>query len=94
LDVSTRAGEGNLSPGILKDGDLKEVGMILEYRRYTLRVSGPKIDGTSVNEYLRWCLLRNTNKKGFPEFEDASGNNPNLNPHEAKYNPDLSIFLR
>ncbi|WP_301002736.1 GNAT family N-acetyltransferase [Methanoculleus sp.] len=76
-----------------RDGDLKGVGTTLEYRRYILWVGGPKIDGTSANEYLQWCLLRNAKEKGFPEFENTGANNPNLNMHKAKYNPDLSIFF-
>ncbi len=76
-----------------RDGDLKGVGTTLEYKRYLLWVGGPKIDGTSANEYLQWCLLRDAKEKGFPEFENTGANNPNLNMHKAKYNPDLSIFF-
>lgn len=74
-------------------GDLKGVGTTLEYRRYILWVGGPKIDGTSANEYLQWCLIRNAKEKGFLEFENTGANNPNLNVHKAKYNPDLAIFF-
>ncbi len=76
-----------------RDGDLKGVGTTLEYRRYILWVGGPKINGTSANEYLQWCLLRDAKAKGFSEFENTGANNPNLNMHKAKYNPDLAIFF-
>lgn len=74
-------------------GDLKGVGTTLEYKRYILWVGGPKIDGTSANEYLQWCLLRNAREKGYSEFENTGANNPNLNMHKAKYNPDLTVFF-
>jgi len=76
-----------------RDGDLKGVGTTQEYKRYTLWVGGPRIEGTSANEYLQWSLLRDAKEKGFPEFENTGANNPNLNLHKAKYNPDLSIFF-
>ncbi|WP_317063864.1 GNAT family N-acetyltransferase [Methanoculleus caldifontis] len=76
-----------------RDGDLKGVGTTQEYKRYILWVGGPKIEGTSANEYLQWSLLRDAKLKGFPEFENTGANNPNLNMHKAKYNPDLSIFF-
>lgn len=76
-----------------RDGDLKGVGTTLEYKRYILWVGGPRIDGTSANEFLQWSLLRDAKEKGFPEFENTGANNPNLNMHKAKYNPELSIFF-
>jgi len=76
-----------------RDGDLRGVGTTQEYNRYLLWVGGPKIDGTSANEYLQWLLLRDAKEKGFREFENTGANNPNLNMHKAKYNPDLSIHL-
>lgn len=76
-----------------RDGDLKGVGTTQEYKRYVLWVGGPKINGTSANEYLQWLLLRDAKEKGFLEFENTGANNPNLNMHKAKYNPDLSIYL-
>jgi lipid II:glycine glycyltransferase (peptidoglycan interpeptide bridge formation enzyme) len=76
-----------------RDGDLKGVGTTQEYKRYVLWVGGPKINGTSANEYLQWLLLRDAKRKGFSEFENTGANNPNLNMHKAKYNPDLSIYL-
>jgi len=74
-------------------GDLKGVVMTQEYKRYILWVGGPKIEGSSANEYLQWSLLRDAREKGFPEFENTGANNPNLNMHKAKYNPELSIFF-
>lgn len=76
-----------------KDGELQGVGTTQEYKRYLLWVGGPKIDGTSANEYLQWLLLKDAKEKGFMEFENTGANNPNLNMHKAKYNPDLSIHL-
>ncbi len=76
-----------------RNGALKGVGTTQEYKRYILWVGGPKIDGTSANEYLQWLLLRDAKGKGFLEFENTGANNPNLNMHKAKYNPALSIYL-
>ncbi len=76
-----------------RDGDLKGIGTTQEYNRYLLWVGGPKIDGTSANEYLQWLLLKDAKEKGFLEFENTGANNPNLNMHKAKYNPDLSIHV-
>lgn len=76
-----------------QNGDLTGVGTTQEYKRYLLWVGGPKIDGTSANEYLQWLLLRSAKEKGFSEFENTGANNPNLNMHKAKYNPNLSLYL-
>ncbi len=76
-----------------RDGNLKGVGTTQEYKRYILWVGGAKIDGTSANEYLQWLLIADAKKKGFPVFENTGANNPNLNMHKAKYNPDLSIYV-
>jgi hypothetical protein len=76
-----------------QDGDLRGVGTTQEYKRYLLWVGGPKIDGTSANEYLQWLLIKDAKEKGFLEFENTGANNPNLNMHKAKYNPDLTIHL-
>ncbi|MDK2917209.1 MAG: hypothetical protein PWR25_1766 [Euryarchaeota archaeon] len=76
-----------------RDGDPKGVCMTQEYKRYLLWVGGAKIEGTSANEYLQWSLLRDAKEKGFPLLENTGANNPNLNMHKAKYNPDLSIFF-
>ncbi len=76
-----------------RDGAVKGVGTTQEYKRYTLWVGGPKIDGTSANEYFQWLLLRDAKEKGFSEFENTGANNPNLNMHKAKYNPAPSVYL-
>ena len=76
-----------------RDGALGGAGTTHEYKRYILWVGGPKIDGTSANEYLQWLLLRDAKEKGFPEFENTGANNPNLNMHKAKYNPAPSVYL-
>jgi len=76
-----------------RSGALKGAGTTQEHKRHILWVGGPKIDGTSANEYLQWLLLRDAKEKGFPEFENTGANNPNLNMHKAKYNPALSVYL-
>ncbi|MDR9816620.1 MAG: GNAT family N-acetyltransferase [Candidatus Methanoculleus thermohydrogenotrophicum] len=76
-----------------QEGDLRGVGTTQEYKRYLLWVGGPKINGTSANEYLQWLLLKDAKEKGFSAFENTGANNPNLNMHKAKYNPNLSIHL-
>lgn len=76
-----------------RNGEIKGVGTTQEYKRYILWVGGPKLNGTSANEYLQWLLIRDAKLKGFPEFENVGANNPKLNMHKSKFNPDLAIFL-